>query len=1709
MPASAWNNSQAQPSKAHGSSSMRKFLILLYKGFLLRKRHYLVTFFEIVIPIFIAAVPVIIQSESSPYDVAHNRIDDRSTGSRWSNITTYEPFDPLKSREGQYFKIEFLYTPSKPLAERFINDSIELFQKSTNHKGEIISRGMDTEEQMESYTLYKKENDNQAAFIGTVLHGFDDKLPAYLDYKIRYSEKNWFFDAFSFETSRKYRMNGPHDKNDYTSSYFIPWQTAVEETFIQRKMEEHKKHFDYKVWMQQFPYPEHKEGQAKFDAKTIASWVICYGHLIFVINIIRRIVEEKSNGSKELLKMMGMTNCTYWTSTFMNYFIIGLINALVIAILYKSPMKNAIVFVKHSNFLILFLFLLLFLISLILFCMVCSIFFNRAVFAIIALLVIYNTSFTTLMSQYFFLNTEDYFALSVGSKLGICLLPTGALLTGFQIIIVYEASAEGVQWNNMDELTLIPDMSMSMTLGMMLVSCVLYIFAIWYLDAVWPWQPGVPKPFYFLFTRSYWCGNKADSEEDLQLLGKPNNSEFFEEDPTNIYAGVVIKNLFKEFRSGLTSKLAVKDVSLNIYQGQITALLGHNGAGKTTTINILTGLYTPTSGTASINGFDILKDTAEARGGFGVCPQHNVLYDTLTVEEHLRMYAAMKGVQWSQLTNEATQVLNILKLADKRHELVKNLSGGMKRKLSLGIAIVGGSKVLFLDEPTSGMDVEARRGVWDALLEIRRDRTVILTTHYMEEADILGDRIAIMADGQIQCCGSPMFLKQKFGTGYHLHVVKDQYFNMQGLVFLLQKYVPDVTVENELEKDISFRLPTATGKEFADMFEELESQKSKLGVISFGITITTMEDVFLNVSNISDVNSKLQSGKLNQNINEQLEDVYGDSAKVRPQPRLVNQFMALLIKRFHYAKRHWGILTAQIIIPFLIMCLCFINLKSAQLKKDIDPLKLDISSVYGKTQGFYYREEAGLANFSDTFRNVLETNQVEVQKVPEPTHYVLDYGTKNLAKYLKTFLVGGAIDKDQNETNTINMTAWFNGEPYHAPPMSLLLMHTAILKSISDDGGITLVNAPLPQSTSRSEQLSEIIKTLARILAAVFVPMAFSSLSAGFVLVPIHERATKAKLLQLMSGVPATIYWIAMFVWDYLMYFIVCILMIIPYGIFANYVFFGERSEAIGTALLLMLFHGWASIPFSYLLSFWFQRGNAGFAAVVGICIFVGTALGSTLTAVKIAFPASGIVSFFMWVFRFLPPFSLSSGFANLFAVAYPNAFCESIPKKDLDFNCDPANLDISNPLFKCCKKACGENCLKAVYPITWEDIGCGRELFALALSGFIYFGILFLKETPYWAYFFRALRYRLRRLKKQAAPLFIRQESVIEDTEVIQEEERIRNMTATRYGSGEEALLVSDLSKEFNNFYAVNKLSFGIRQEECFGLLGVNGAGKTTTFRMLTGDCEPTSGNAFIQNSSLLTDLKTFQSYLGYCPQFDALIDRLTGREMLMLFGQLRGLTGYSLLQMVDKLIKMTDLIKHADKQTQFYSGGNKRKLSVAIALIGSPPLILLDEPTAGVDPVSRRKIWSILSQARNNTGAAVLLTTHSMEESEALCNRLAIMVNGRFRCLGSIQQLKSKYGQGYTLIIKVKREDQENIEKIEAIKSHIQTNLQGANLKDDHQGMLQYHIVNPSITLSYLFKFMSEMKTQFELEDYLISDTSLEQIFLTFARAQRVTGQ
>lgn len=200
----------------------------------------------------------------------------------------------------------------------------------------------------------------------------------------------------------------------------------------------------------------------------------------------------------------------------------------------------------------------------------------------------------------------------------------------------------------------------------------------------------------------------------------------------------------------------------------------------------------------------------------------------------------------------------------------------------------------------------------------------------------------------------------------------------------------------------------------------------------------------------------------------------------------------------------------------------------------------------------------------------------------------------------------------------------------------------------------------------------------------------------------------------------------------------------------------------------------------------------------------------------------------------------------------------------------------------------------------------------------------------------------------------------------------------------------------------------------------------------------------------------------IGYCPQFDAIMGELTGKEMLWLLGRLRGVNDVVLRREVEGLVTLVDLTECASRPSSTYSGGNRRKLSTAMALVGAPSLVFLDEPTSGVDPASRRRVWAAVSRAVNN-GQSVILTSHSMEECEALCSRIIVMSKGALRCVGTTGHLKAKFGQGYSLQVKLRTHDlsqdgdQENervyTSKLSELKNVVSSYFPGATVSDEHK--------------------------------------------------------
>ena len=277
-------------------------------------------------------------------------------------------------------------------------------------------------------------------------------------------------------------------------------------------------------------------------------------------------------------------------------------------------------------------------------------------------------------------------------------------------------------------------------------------------------------------------------------------------------------------------------------------MLGHNGAGKSTTISMLTGLINKTDGKATVYDVDCFEEMGDMREFMGVCPQHDVLFDLLTPEEHLSIFYDFKGGDPLKKEEELSRMIKDVGLSIDRAKCSHTLSGGNKRKLSVSIALCGGSKFVLLDEPTSGMDLGARRGLWDMLAAYKKGRIVILTTHYMDEADVLGDRIGIMAKGQLMCLGSSLFLKNRFGAGYRLNLVKRGRDVHQGLEAFLHVYFTGVKKHSETSKEVNYVIPRDQTGNFKPFFESFDAKLEEYGVRSYGVSMATLEDVFLKIN---------------------------------------------------------------------------------------------------------------------------------------------------------------------------------------------------------------------------------------------------------------------------------------------------------------------------------------------------------------------------------------------------------------------------------------------------------------------------------------------------------------------------------------------------------------------------------------------------------------------------------------------------------------------------------------------------------------------------------------------------------------------------------------------------------------------------------------------------------------------------------------------
>ncbi|KAH9377155.1 hypothetical protein HPB48_003143 [Haemaphysalis longicornis] len=390
------------------------------------------------------------------------------------------------------------------------------------------------------------------------------------------------------------------------------------------------------------------------------------------------------------------------------------------------------------------------------------------------------------------------------------------------------------------------------------------------------------------------------------------------------------------------------------------------------------GMKGPTSGTARVCG-----------------------YNAATKRDEIRRI----GSNMEKLRQAIVNTLKVVNLEEKTHSMPSELSGGMKRRLSMAIAIVSNPKIVILDEPTTGMDPETRRNVWDVIQILGKQHTVLLSSHDMEEADAIGDYIIVMALGKAVCAGSTAFLKKACGVGYKIALAKaPSGFNLAGALAEIHKAAPNAEVEDEKQGEVVIALRTLDNTSFPAMFKELEKSSQKLGIESMGVTVASMKDVYLKI------NLDWAPGGKEREAEVVEEDIAGVCVRATNTASSLRRFWALFVKRAIYLSRSWGIVIVGLVIPLVLQLLTVNVLSMPSLSKvsggateenGTVSVELRLGAHFAGSEVFL--EESPASRASGNFRALIESEGCTVHSLKDVRTELRDIALEDFGHYIRTY----------------------------------------------------------------------------------------------------------------------------------------------------------------------------------------------------------------------------------------------------------------------------------------------------------------------------------------------------------------------------------------------------------------------------------------------------------------------------------------------------------------------------------------------------------------------------------------------------------------------------------------------------------------------------------------------------------------------------------
>ncbi|KAL0205106.1 hypothetical protein P9112_000413 [Eukaryota sp. TZLM1-RC] len=577
--------------------------------------------------------------------------------------------------------------------------------------------------------------------------------------------------------------------------------------------------------------------------------------LIYSLNVLATLVGEKEKGIKMYLRLFSMTDFPYWFS----HFIVPLGCFLILTLWYWAMgyMFDLAMFTETNPLLLIIAFLIISS-QVIAFVFLISCFFKSTRAGVIAGFAIIMVSYMfDAIAVHLFIEGVDRwirvlftFYPTVPCELAMLIMAT----------VAADTSSPGMSFGDLN--TVYPNSMYTLmdSFVFMIRNTIICITLAWYFDNILPSGCGHRRPWYFPFTKSYWYGTAADVPDVSTAkhpVGKIKHDDIGKErelvmslDPSSV--PIIMKRLHKKFGNFT----AVEDLCLKVENNELLALLGPNGAGKTTAIKSLISCDVPTGGACYVLGHPVGGiPSRDMLRKIGYCPQFDVLFDQLTFKEHLIIYSHLKGLDKKASIAEAERLLKDVQLTEASDKLSCEGSGGMQRRLAIAISLINNPQVLVLDEPTTGLDVRVRANLWEIIMEIRKDRAVIITTHSMEEAEQLSTRVAIMCHSRLHALGTSLRLRNAFGSGYKVLIEINDDSDVDAILGVLKTdefLSADIEIVGHTSTLITLDVPVKSSHMISDLLREYEDKQNTFGFVDIGVDLTTLKDVFIDLRDKSD-----------------------------------------------------------------------------------------------------------------------------------------------------------------------------------------------------------------------------------------------------------------------------------------------------------------------------------------------------------------------------------------------------------------------------------------------------------------------------------------------------------------------------------------------------------------------------------------------------------------------------------------------------------------------------------------------------------------------------------------------------------------------------------------------------------------------------------------------------------------------------------------